>query len=251
MDRAIYIAMTGAKHNMLSQTAHSNNLANANTTAFKADWEQARSMPVFGEHYPSRAYAQSERPATDFNDGALDATGNPLDVAIAGDGFFAVQSDDGNEAYSRRGDLFVDQLGQVFNGDNNPVLDAGGAQLVLPPYQSIHIGNDGTVSIRPPGAGPNEIQQVGQLKLVNPDYRDMSKTTEGLFRPTADLAGNQPLEADPIVQVRSGFVEQSNVQPVTELVDILALNRQYEMQIKMMKAADTMSQQSAQILRIS
>ena len=87
MDRALFIAMTGAKNNMFSQTAHANNLANARTTGFKADFAQARAMPVFGEHHPSRAYSMSERPASDFNDGSLIATGNALDISIMGDGF--------------------------------------------------------------------------------------------------------------------------------------------------------------------
>lgn len=247
MDRAIYIAMTGAKHNMQAQTSHSNNLANSSTTGFRADWQQARAMSVFGEHYPTRAYSMTERPATDFNDGPLVETGNDLDVAIAGDGFFAVQDAGGGEAYTRRGDFSVTPLGELINGVGQPVMGNGGP-IVLPPYEKIEIGNDGTVSIRPAGGGPNEMVVIDNLKIVNPDLQNFDKGTDGLFRP---VEGNPVLEADPLMQVATGFVEGSNVNAVNELTNILSLNRQYEMQIKMMKTAEETSRSSEQLLRMS
>jgi len=247
MDRALYIAMTGAKNNMMAQTSHSNNLANASTTGFRADWEQARAMPVYGEHYPSRAYAMTERPATDFNDGPLKETGSELDVAIAGDGFFAVQDAEGNEAYTRRGDMAVTPLGELINGSGQPVIGNGGP-IVLPPYEKVDIGEDGTISIRPAGAGPNEMLVIDNLKIVNPDLQNLEKGTDGLFRPRE---GDAVLEDDPALKVTTGFVEGSNVNSVHELTNILSLNRQYEMQVKMMKSAEEMSRSSEQLLRLS
>ncbi|MHA7879496.1 MAG: flagellar basal-body rod protein FlgF [Saccharospirillum sp.] len=247
MDRALYIAMTGAKNNMMAQTSHSNNLANASTTGFRADWEQARSMPVFGEHYPTRAYAMTERPATDFNDGPMVATGNDLDVAVAGDGFFAVVDDQGEEAYTRRGDFAVSPDGALINGSGQQVVGNGGP-IVLPPFEKVDIGNDGTISIRPQGAGPDELLIIDNLKLVNPDLQNFEKGTDGLFRPRE---GEPVLPADPVLQVVTGFVEGSNVNPVNELTNILALNRQYEMQVKMMKTAEEVSRASEQLLRLS
>ncbi|MEX2366959.1 MAG: flagellar basal body rod protein FlgF [Pseudohongiellaceae bacterium] len=247
MDRALYIAMTGAKNNMMAQTSHSNNLANASTTGFRADWAQARAMPVYGEHYPTRAYSMTERPATDFNDGPLIETGSELDVAIAGDGFLSVLDAEGNEAYTRRGDLAVTPLGELINGVGQPVLGNGGP-IVLPPYEKLEIGNDGTISIRPAGAGPNEMLVIDALKVVNPDLQNLEKGTDGLFRPRE---GEQVLAGDPALRVVSGFVEGSNVNAVAELTNILAINRQYEMQIKMMKASDDVSQAAEQLLRLN
>ncbi len=250
MDRAIYIAMSGAKQNMWSQTAHSNNLANARTTGFKADWTQARSMPVWGEHYPTRAYALAERPASDFNDGALVETGNDLDLAIQGDGFFAVQSQTGEEAYTRRGDLSVTPLGQLINGEGLPVI-GGGGPIVLPEFEKIHIGEDGTISIRPAGAGPNALAVIDQIKIVDPDLQTMDKGTDGLFRPLELPPGVAVLPADPNLRVASGFIEGSNVNSVNELTSILSLSRQYEIQVKMMKTAEDVSKASERILQIS
>ena len=107
MDRMLYISMNAAQQTMLSQAANSNNLANVNTTGFRADFEQFRSQPVFGEGLPSRVYSMSERPATDYQQGSVQSTGRDLDVSIQGDGFLAVQGKDGREGYTRAGDLHI------------------------------------------------------------------------------------------------------------------------------------------------
>ncbi|MEX0584784.1 MAG: flagellar basal body rod protein FlgF [Natronospirillum sp.] len=247
MDRALYIAMTGAKHNTLAQAAHSNNLANSDTTGFRSDFAQARAMPVFGEHYPSRVYSMTERPATDFNDGPMISTERDLDVAIAGDGFLSVVDQEGNEAYTRRGDLLVTPAGELLNGDGLPVVGEGGP-IVLPEFERISFGEDGTIYIRPIGAAGDEILVVDNLKLVNPDLQNMEKGTDGLFRP---FEGDEVLPLDPLVRVLSGYREGSNVSAVNELMNILSLSRQFEMQIKMMKSSERMSEASASILQVT
>ena len=85
MDKYLYVAMTGASQNALAQKAHANNLANISTNGFQRDLEQARSIPVFGDSFPARAFALTERPATDFSPGAMIETGRDLDVAVGGD----------------------------------------------------------------------------------------------------------------------------------------------------------------------
>lgn len=113
MDKMLYVSMTGASQNTLAQRAHANNLANISTSGFRRDFEQARSMPVFGESLPARAYAMSERPGTDFTPGSLQETGRDLDVAVEGQGWIAVQAADGSEAYVRTASLQIDALGQL------------------------------------------------------------------------------------------------------------------------------------------
>src|SRR5690606_35485669 len=151
MDKALYIAMSGAKQNVLAQTAHANNLANVSTTGFKQDFAQARSMTVIGEGHDTRAYAMTERPGTDMSSGSLNETGRDLDVAITGEGWIAVQSDDGAEAFTRRGDLSVDVNGILRHGEGLPVLGNGGP-VALPPSSRIQVGADGTISVLPVGA---------------------------------------------------------------------------------------------------
>lgn len=245
MDRALYIAMSGAKQNTLGQSAHANNLANVNTTGFRSDYTQSRAMGVFGEHFPSRAYAMTERPASDFRQGPLVETGRRMDVSLEGEGWFAVVGPDGREAYTRAGDLSVDAAGRLVNGTGLQMLSAGGP-VVLPEYEKIEVSRAGIVSIQPLGEVPAALAEPVQLKLVNPDARELEKGEDGLFRFRDPARVTAP--ADPNLTLINGFVEGSNVNAVKELTDLIALNRQYEMQVKMMKKADENSSATTQIL---
>jgi flagellar basal-body rod protein FlgF len=247
MDRALYIAMSGAKQNVVSQTAHSNNLANASTTGFRSDYTQSRAQPVFGDHFPTRAFAMAERPASDLQQGPLQATGRQMDVAIEGPGWFVVQGADGEEAYTRAGDLSVDPQGRLMNARGLQLMGDGGP-IVLPPFETIEIGRDGTVSIRPQGEGPEAVAEVVQIRLVNPDGKTLEKGTDGLFRLRGRQPGDPGANIDPNMSLVNGFVEGSNVNAVTELTQVLAMNRQYEMQIKLMKTADENSAAATQLL---
>ena len=246
MDKMLYVAMTGAHNNTLAQSAHANNLANISTSGFRRDFEQARSMPAFGDGYPARVYAMSERPGTDFTPGSLQETGRDLDVAIGGQGWLAVQAADGSEAYVRTASLNVDALGVLRTGNGLPVIGNAGP-IAVPPEQKIEIGQDGTISIRALGEAPNVLAEVDRLKLVNPDLQQMEKGADGMLR----FTGQQPLLADASVQVTSGFLESSNVNAVEEMTAILSLSRQFELQVKMMRTAEDNSAAMARVLQIS
>ncbi len=247
MDKALFIAMSGAKQTMLAQQAHANNLANVKTTGFKEDFTQARSMPVYGEHHPTRAYAMTERPGTNFDAGPLIQTGNNLDIAIKGDGWMAVQAEDGTEAYTRAGDLNIDINGQLRTGKGLPVLGNGGP-IVLPPSAKIEIGADGTISVLPLGTGAVGLAQVDRIRLVNPDAADLEKSEDGLVHLKDGVAAP---DLDGTIQVEPGFLEGSNVNAVSALTDILSLSRQYELQVKLMSQADQISQSTARLLQFS
>ena len=243
MDKALYIAMTSAKNNMLGQAIRSNNLANLNTTGFRGDFEQARSMGVYyGEGFPTRAYALTENPQTDFSEGSLLQTGRDLDVAVKDKGFIAVQAPDGSEAYTRAGDLSIDSSGVLRTGNGLPVMGNSGP-MAIPEFQKLEIGQDGTVSVVIKGEAPGALSQVDQIKLVNPDESLLRKGRDGLLYAEGDV---QP---DINVSLLSGFLEGSNVNPVDELTKILTLARQYEMSVKMMKTAEENSEASARLLQ--
>ena len=246
MDKYLYVAMTGASQNALAQKAHANNLANISTNGFQRDLEQARSMPVFGDSFPARAFALTERPATDFSQGALVETGRDLDVAVSGDGWLAVQAPDGSEAYVRTASMNVDALGILRAGNGMPIMGNGGP-IAVPPQQQIEVGEDGTISIRAQGEGPRVMAQVDRIKLVQPDLKTMSKGLDGLIH-TND---GQPAPADANVQVVSGFLEASNVNAVDEMTSVLALSKQFELHIKMMNTAKEDDQAMTRVLSIS
>ncbi|QSA98371.1 flagellar basal-body rod protein FlgF [Methylococcus sp. EFPC2] len=245
MDRSLFVAMSGAKEILLAQNANANNLANVNTTAFKADLEQFRSQPLFGPGHPSRVFAMSERTGVDLSAGPQVTTGRNLDMAINGEGWFAVQAKDGTEAYTRAGELHIDEQGRLLNGQGLPVIGAGGP-ITLPPADKVDIGIDGTVSIIPQGSNAAGLAQLDQLKLVNPPRSELEKGLDGLMR----RASGQPAPANPDVKLASGVLETSNVSSVEEMVRMIELQRHYEMQIKMMKAVEDNEAASAQLMRM-
>ena len=247
MDKLLYVAMSGASQNTYAQKAHANNLANISTSGFRADLEQARAMPVFGDSYPARVYAMSERPATDFTPGVLQETGRDMDVSIEGDGWIAVQAPDGSEAYVRTASLSIDALGMLRTGNGLPVMGNAGP-IAVPPEEKVEIGQDGTISIRALGEAPNVLAEVDRIKLVNPDPKSLTKGTDGLIR-VKDAAG--PQEVDANVRVTSGFLESSNVNAVEEMTAILSLSRQFELHVKMMRTAEDDAAAMARVLQIS
>jgi len=245
MDKMLYIAMSGAKQNMRALSVNANNLANAKTTGFKADLAQARSMQAFGEGLPTRVFAMTERSSQNFDSGALLTTGRDLDIAIEGEGWFAVQAKDGSEAYTRDGHLKLTEQGTLETSDGEIVLgDVGPLTLPLP-VRNIQIDRNGTIMVQPEGAPSSVQEEIGRIKLVNPDVRQMVKGNDGLFRRKDGL--NE--DADINVKVLSGVLESSNVNTIGEMTDMIALQRQFEMQLKLMKTAEEIDASSSSLLR--
>jgi flagellar basal-body rod protein FlgF len=245
VDKMLYVAMTGASQNALAQKAHANNLANISTTGFQRDLEQARSMPVFGDSFPARAYAMTERPATDFSPGSMLETGRDLDVAVGGDGFIAVQAPDGSEAYVRTASMNIDALGVLRAANGMPIMGNGGP-IAVPPEQKVEVGEDGTITIRAMGEGPEVMAEVDRIKMVNPDLKTITKGLDGLIHTTT----GQPAPADANVKLVSGFLENSNVNAVEEMTSVLALSRQFELHVKMMTTAKEGDEAMARVLQI-
>lgn len=246
MDRILYVAMSGASQTLLAQGAVSHNLANVSTTGFKADLNQMRSMQVFGAGAPSRVYAMSERPGVDLSAGTLQSTGNELDVAVSGDGWIAVQAPDGSEAYTRAGDLHISSNGILVTGAGHPVLGNGGP-IAIPPSEKLEIGGDGTISIRPLGQAASTLAELDRIKLVNPQSDQLEKGPDGLFR----LTSGANAEADGSVSLVSGALESSNVNAVGMLVEMIALARRFEMQVKVMEDAKRNDESSTAMMRVS
>lgn len=246
MDRLLYIAMSGAKENMNGISVRANNLANTGTVGFKADFEQARAMQAFGEGLPTRVFSLTESPGQNFDSGAVIMTERDLDVAIQGDGWFAVQDKDGNEAYTRAGNLQLSATGMLLTANGQPVIGDGGPIQLPVPLAKMDIGLDGTVSARAQGAPANVLEEVGRIKLVKPEYADLVKGHDGLFR----RRDGQMAEASIDVSLLNGAYEGSNVNAIGEMTTMISLQRQFELQVKMMKQAEQMDQQQNQLLRI-
>ncbi len=245
MDRSLYVVMSGAKETLYAQNSVSNNLANVETTAFKADLNNQRSLPVFGPGYPSRVYAMDEHPASDLDPGPIQTTGRELDVAVEGQGWLAVQAPDGSESYTRRGDLRISPEGLLKTGDGLFLLGENGP-IAIPPAQKIDIASDGTISIVPLGERPDVLAVVDRIKLVRPGLAQLEKGEDGLFH----LKGGGTAQADAQVNLVSGALEGSNVNTVEALVEMIELSRRFELQVKMMQTVKEDADATAQLLRM-
>lgn len=246
MDRVIYIAMTGAREVTRQQAAVSHNLANVSTHGFRQQLNVFRALPVVGEGARTRAFVAETTPRTDFSQGTVQLTGRPLDVALRGAGWIAVQDAGGGEAYTRMGHLQISQNGilQTTNG-LNLVGDAG--PLAVPPEQDVLIAKDGTVSTVPIGQNLAGVAIAGRIKLVNPPEKDLVRGDDGLFR----LAGRRSADADAGVQLVSGALETSNVNAAEALVNMISLARQFEMQMKVLSTAQDNHRSADKVLTMS
>lgn len=245
MDRLIYVAMTGAREMMQQQSITANNLANVNTTGFRADQMASRALPVFNLNLPTRVYAVTQGLRADFQQGPMQETGRNLDVAVKGAGWLAVQAPDGQEAYTRNGDLQISPSGILQTADGRPVLGNGGP-ISLPPLQSISIGADGTVSGVPQGQPATAQVVFDRIKLVNPPAASLAKGPDGLFRSSAG-----PAPADARVGLAVGFLEGSNVNPVEAMVQMISQSRQFETQLKLIQTVRDDARRSGEILNIT
>jgi flagellar basal-body rod protein FlgF len=245
MDRLIYVAMTGAKHASQQQATIANNLANASTPGFKEQLAASRAVAaVGGAGYQTRSFTLEQTTGTDFSAGSLQMTGRELDIAVKTEGFFAVQSSTG-EAYTRAGGLEVDATGILRARNGDPVLgDAG--PITIPDNSVLTFGADGTISAAPVN-NPAQATQVGRLKLVKPDERTLDRGSDGLFRPR----DGQPAQVDANVQIVSGALESSNVNAVDQLVKMIDYQRSYDMQVRLLQAADQNARAAAQVLTLS
>lgn len=246
MDKLIYVAMTGAKQVMLRQDNVANNLANVDTPGFRAQMSAFRATPALGDGLPSRIFTVESSPSADFSPGPIRQTGRVLDIALQGPGWIAVQDADGGEAYSREGSLQIDANGALLTSSGRQVLSDAGP-ISIPADHVITIADDGTVSATPSGQGAANSIAVGRIKLVNPPESDLRRGDDGLFR----LANGEPAPADETTRIASGALEGSNVSAVDALVSMIALAREFEMQMKMLQTAETNAREATRVLSTS
>ena len=237
MDRMIYLAMSGAKATMQRQDVVSHNLANASTVGFRAELAAFRSVPVVGEGASTRVFALESTPGYNAAAGPVQTTDRPLDVAMKGNAWLAVQGLDGTEAYTRAGSLEVSTEGLLTTSSGLQVIGDGGP-ITIPPNSEVAIGADGTISAK---VGNQRAQVVGRLKLVTPEA-PLTRGTDGLFRAAEDLP------ADPNARVTGGALEGSNVSAVESMVAMISAARQFEQQMKMLKSAEDKEQAAAKLL---
>lgn len=238
MDRMIYLSMAAAKATMHRQEVVSHNLANVSTNGFRAELAAFRAVPVRGDGASSRVYALESTVGYSNAPGTVQTTGRPLDVAVKGNSWLAVQALDGTEAYTRAGALEVNAEGVLTDLQGRPVVGDGGP-LTIPANAQVEVAADGTVSAK---VGRERPQPLGRLKLVTPEV-PLQRGTDGLFR-----AAEGDLAADPAARVQSGALEGSNVNAVESMVAMIAAARQFEQQMKALQTAEQKEQSATKLL---
>ncbi|WP_459618385.1 flagellar basal body rod protein FlgF [Bordetella sp. 2513F-2] len=252
MDRIIYTAMNGAARIGEQQAVLSNNMANVSTPGFRAQLALYRSVPVNdGTSLPTRVSTVAATPGHNFAMGTVNTTGRDLDVALAGRGWLAVQTPQG-EGYTRAGDLQVGLNGLLQTALGQPVLSDQNAVIEVPEQASLSIGSDGTVTAIGAGDPPNNVLNLGRIKLVDAPEQALVHGDDGVFRmPPVNGQPALPLPADPTLRVVSGALEGSNASPMAAMVGMIENARRFEMQMQVISEADGNAQRANELLSVS
>ena len=246
VDRSLFLGMSGANDAMQQMSLIANNLANANTVGFRADYEVTQADAKQSSSKETRTFPHTERSYSDFKPGPLNFTDRDLDVAIQGSGFIAVQTKDGKEAYTRAGNLELDSNGFLVTGKGDFVVGTGGL-ISIPKAQSMSINSFGEIAVQLMGDGLKDLVHVGKIKLVDVPIDQLQKGADGLFHAMGEAHFN---ESDNVL-LAPKTLEGSNVDTVKTMVDLINLSRQFEMHSKIMKAMEDDASRSNQLLDIS
>lgn len=253
MDRIIYTAMNGAARITEHQAALSNNMANVNTPGFREQIALYRSVPVNdGVSLPTRVSTVASTPRNNFEMGNMQTTGRDLDVALASsNGWIAVQTPRG-EAYTRAGSLQVGVNGLLQTSLGQPVMSDQNGIIDVPDQAALTITSDGTITAIGAGDAPNNILNLGRIKLVNPPEAQLVHGDDGVFR-LAPVNGQPapPVPADPSLRVLSGVLEGSNTNPMAAMVGMIENARRFEQQMQVVQQADRNAERANGILSVS
>jgi len=242
MGNSSYISLSLATALERSMDATAHNLSNASTAGFKAFRPVFESVSSETEAVAGDTinYVEDRGSYLDTMQGALVPTGNPLDLAITGPGWFGFETGAGATAYGRTGQLVIDPQGRMTTSTGQVILDAGGAPLVLPEAAGvIAVAADGTVT-------GEDGEVLGQVGVFDVDFDDvMQPVGDGMYLSPLGDEGVQPSEGSNISQ---GFVELSNVEPVIEMTRLISIQRAYEGALRLITEEDDLTKLSIQRL---
>lgn len=246
MDRMIYTALTAMNSAMARQRAVANNLANASTPGFRAEEFSVTPATIRGTPLEARTLAKGFVRGADMAQGKLTETGRNLDIAVKGTGLIAFQNANGEEVYSRRGDLRINASGVLENGAGKIVLGEGGP-ITLPANSQVMIGTDGSVLASDPATPDAPPTLVDRIKLVSTEGSPLLKGLDNLLA----VPGGGTLPTDPTAEVLSGTLEGSNVDTTATLVDMIEAQRAFEQRAKIISTAGQLDEASTRLMSLS
>lgn len=249
MDKLTLAATNSMRSIMDAQSANVHNMANANTPGFRRDIRDAM-QSVYATQNGLREITATPTEAlagVSAEQGKMLHTASSTDVAMMSeDGYFGVQDPSGQVAMTRRGDFKVNDQNQLQNGEGVLAVNAGGAPITIPPYRDLNINERGEIFIIPAGSDDNVPVSVGQLMMVNVPTKNLQKGKDNLLRP--ELLDD--LKHDPNLRMKSGYLEQSNVNTISSMVRMLELARGYERSAKLLKSAKELDQSGSSLMRM-
>jgi flagellar basal-body rod protein FlgF len=215
MDNAIYIALSKQAMQFRKLEVHANNMANAETPSFKQNVMMATEWKAKNGDGKKISFTQDLRLYRNTEEGALKRTGNALDVAISGPGYFVIQNAGGNR-YTRAGNFQLNPLGQLVTHEGKPVLNNDNQPMIIPPEaKEIEILKDGTVRV--------DGLENGRLNIVQfANEQSLERESATLYKPTSNVA---PTPVGNESSVQQGMLEGSNVQPIVELTELITTQR--------------------------
>ena len=241
MDNSLYVGLSKQIVLQRQMDIIANNIANTDTAGFKVEElavAEDPQAPAFTLGGPAPVkFVMPNGVIRDFGQGSLRKTDSPFDVAIEGQGFFKIQTPNG-ERYTRDGRFRMDEAGRLVTQGGSPVADDGGGEITLDPAKGqVSISPDGTIS-----QGAERIGKLGVFTFAN--LSTLEKTGDNLMQNTSNQAATPAADA----RVRQGMLEGSNVNPILEITRMIEVSRAYEQMAKMMDTQGDLSSQAVQQL---
>ena len=253
MDKLIHTALNSMHSARLKQATSAQNLSNAQVAGYRSDQIGGRFGSVYlsaENQLETRVFSKKSEPGL-FSDkqGEMRLTGEQTDLAIEGDGYFMIENQSGVLGMTRRGDFTIGEDQLLTNRAGERVLDTSLMPITIPPFRKIFVSENGQLFIQPIGAEPGVRQLVSQIAASSGEGLDLTKDVDGTIRPDGGIVREQ-FNADQNVRLKQGYLETSNVSVFDELVNNVDIQKQYQMNVKLISLAKQLDEAGASLLKL-
>ena len=253
MDKLIHTALNSMHSARLKQVTSAQNLSNAQVAGYRSDQIGGRFGSVYlsaENQLETRVFSKKSEPGL-FSDkqGEMRLTGEQTDLAIEGDGYFMIENQSGVLGMTRRGDFTIGEDRLLTNRAGERVLDTSLVPIAIPPFREIFVSENGQIFIQPIGAEPGVRQLVNQIAASSGEGLDLKKDVDGTIRPDGGFVREQ-FNADLNVRLKQGYLETSNVSVFDELVNNVDIQKQYQLNVKLISLAKKLDEAGASLLKL-
>ena len=253
MDKLIHTALNSLNAARIRQNVSSQNLSNAQVPGFRGDEIGGRFGSIFLESdstLSTRVFTKRSEPGL-FSDsqGEVRQTGQQTDVAITGDGYFMIEGKTGQLGMTRRGDLTIGLDSTLRNGADEAVLDTSLTAIVMPPFKAMFVSENGQIYIQPVGAAEGTRVLVNQIAMTSGQDLELVKDVDGTIRPKGDFV-REEFNPDQNVLLKQGYLETSNVKVFDELINNVEIQKQYQLNVKLISLAKELDEAGAALMRL-